>query len=113
MNGRNRSDQDEYRDEDSEDAQPPSTPNTVEINTRGRPRRAAAVKADLMRPVKPTRRRRARSDSEDEAESDEPFFLNCEICKKSGWNEVRTLSRPCFDETNRPSRTMDSILSRA
>jgi hypothetical protein len=88
-NGRNKSDQDEYRDEDSEDAQPPSTPNTVEISTRGRPRRAAAVKADLMRPVKPTRRRRVRSDSEDGGESDEPFFLNCEICKKSGWNEVR------------------------
>ncbi|KIM33671.1 hypothetical protein M408DRAFT_158678 [Serendipita vermifera MAFF 305830] len=84
---RNKSDQDEYQDEDSEDAQPPSTPNTVEINTRGRPRRAAAVKADQMRPVKPTRRRRNRSDSEEGVESDEPFFLNCDICKKSGWNE--------------------------
>jgi hypothetical protein len=82
---RNRSDQEDYHEEDSEEALPPEP----QMNGLGRPRRAAAVKADLKRPQKVTRKRRARSESEEGNESDEPFFLNCEICKRSGWNQVR------------------------
>ncbi|KAG8869785.1 hypothetical protein FRC20_000856 [Serendipita sp. 405] len=76
-------DQDEYRDEEEEDAE--AEQSSLLLNGRGRPRRAAAVQADLKRPVRSTRRRIKESD--DEVDSDEPFFLNCEICKKSGWNE--------------------------
>jgi hypothetical protein len=80
-------DQDEYQDE-SDELRPP----WPLINGMGRPRRAAAVAADQKRPPVRTRRRRGRSDSEDDDESEEPFFLSCEICKKSGWNEVRGIS---------------------
>ncbi|KAG8834819.1 hypothetical protein FRC17_006927 [Serendipita sp. 399] len=77
-------DQDEYRDEDEEEEA--EAEQAATLNGRGRPRRAAAVQADLKRPVRSTRRRRVK-ESDDEADSDEPLFLNCEICKKSGWNE--------------------------
>ncbi|CAG8546675.1 15238_t:CDS:2, partial [Acaulospora colombiana] len=80
---RNARDQDEYKDEESEDDQRKGAP----VNGLGRPRRAAAVKAEQNRPVRPTRRRRARSESDEDRESDDPFFLSCEVCKKSGWNE--------------------------
>jgi hypothetical protein len=77
-------DQDEYKDEESEEERHQDTV----MNGLGRPRRAAAVKAEQNRPVRPTRRRRARSETDEDPESDDPFFLSCEICKKSGWNEV-------------------------
>lgn len=81
------SDQEEYRDDEDEEVKE----EIVEtVNSRGRPRRAAAVQADLKRPIKPTRRRRIRDEFDDDFESDDPFFLNCEICKKSGWNEDRS-----------------------
>ncbi|PVG04050.1 hypothetical protein CPB86DRAFT_778284 [Serendipita vermifera] len=80
---RNARDQDEYKDEESED----DRARDAHVNGLGRPRRAAAVKAEQNRPVRPTRRRRARSESDEDQESDDPFFLSCEICKKSGWNE--------------------------
>lgn len=79
-------DQEDYEDMPSEADEPPRRQPTP-VNGMGRPRRAAAIKADLNRPRQATRRRRLRSDSEEENESDEPFFLNCEVCKRSGWNQ--------------------------
>lgn len=78
-------DQDDYQEqEESDEVRPVQIP----VNGMGRPRRAAAVAADQKRPFLRARRRRVKSDTEDDEESEEPFFLSCEICKKSGWNEV-------------------------
>ena len=105
---RNRSDQEDYHEEDSEEAPPPEP----QVNGLGRPRRAAAVKADLKRPQKVARRRRVRSDSEEGNESDEPFFLNCEVCKRSGWNQVRESCMPGVIAYTKDRMTLN-ILSHA
>jgi hypothetical protein len=72
-------DEDEYKDEDEI-----RRSNQV---SNGRTRRAAALAAEALTQPKGGRRRR-RQDSDAEVDEDEPWFLNCEICHRTGWNEV-------------------------
>lgn len=89
-----KADQDEYQDESDE-----LNPLSSFVNGTGRPRRAAAIAAEEKRPPVRSRRRRGRSDSEDDEDSEEPFFLSCEVCKKSGWNEVSGDNSPASTTT--------------
>ena len=72
-------DEDEYQDED--DIKRSNQPSN------GRTRRAAALAAEAITQPKAGRRRR-RQDSDVEMDEDEPWFLSCEICHRTGWNEV-------------------------
>lgn len=72
-------DEDEYKDED-EIKRSNQAPD-------GRTRRAAAIAAEALTQPKAGRRRR-RQDSDVEMDDDEPWFLNCEVCHRTGWNEV-------------------------
>ena len=98
-------DEDEYKDEDEI--------KRSNQASSGRTRRAAALAAEALTQPKAARRRR-RQDSDVEMDEDEPWFLNCEICHRTGWNEVCPCSVLPDSQRHSPDcRMTDKSCSRA